>query len=64
MLTIEQVMKRLQLSRSTVKQLIADGELDVVHIGTGRGRPRIPERALLDYINRRFSKGKRRTDKP
>lgn len=55
-LTFEQAMDRLHVSRTTLKRIIADGQIGVVRIGAGRGHPRIPERSLLEYINRRYEK--------
>lgn len=59
--TYEQVADRLAISPRTVARLVAKGEIGVVHIGAGKGHPRIPERAIVDYINRRYSKS---TPKP
>lgn len=52
--TYEQVAERLSVSTRTVGRLVTDGEIAVVRIGAGKGHPRIPERAILDYINRRY----------
>lgn len=52
LLTIEHVAEILQVSRSTVSRMIAARELDVIRVGTGRGRPRITKRSLLDQLNR------------
>ena len=52
--TLDETATLLEVSRSTVKRLIASGELAVVHIGAGRGTPRVPQRAILDYVNRRY----------
>lgn len=51
-LTVEEAAQKLHRSRRTVERLIAAGELDVIHIGSGRGRPVITRRAIEDYLNR------------
>jgi excisionase family DNA binding protein len=50
-LTVEQVMDRTQLSRSTVYALMASGDLESVE-GLGRSK-RIPESALRDWSHLR-----------
>ena len=52
--TLDETAELLEVSRSTVKRLISSGELAVVSIGTGRGTPRVPQRAILDYVNRHY----------
>lgn len=52
LLTIEQAAKFYRCSRATINRMIAGRELDVVRIGSGRGRPRITKRSLLDHLNR------------
>jgi len=54
--TYDQVADRLSVSPRTVARLVAKGEIAVVRIGSGKGHPRIPERAIVDYINRRYRK--------
>lgn len=46
----------LSVSRATLDRLIAAGDLDVVRVGTGRGRVRITQRALDDYTYRRTTR--------
>jgi excisionase family DNA binding protein len=53
LLTVDQSAQILGVSRSTVGRMIANRELDVVRVGSGRGRPRITRRSLLDHINRK-----------
>lgn len=53
MLTAQQVADRLNVSRSTIYNLIKDGSLRSHRIGKGRVRPkglRIPESAVDDYL--------------
>lgn len=52
MKTQEQAAAFLGVSQRTLRRLVHDGELSVVRIGSGRGRPMITVRALLDYANR------------
>lgn len=47
LLTIKQAAGMLNLGRSTVYQLIADGRLDVVHIGRSA---RVPVDAITKFI--------------
>lgn len=56
LLTVDEAADLLQLSRATIYRMIADRELDVVRIGSGRGRVRITRRALLDHLNRRVTR--------
>ena len=48
LLTVKQAAGVLNLGRSTVYQLIADGRLDVVHIGRST---RVPVDAITKFIN-------------
>jgi excisionase family DNA binding protein len=63
LLTVEEAADVLQISRATVYRMISDRELDVVRIGSGRGRPRITRRALLDHLNRRVTRADVRRSK-
>jgi len=56
LLTVDEAAELLQLSRATIYRMISDRELDVVRIGSGRGRARITRRALLDHLNRRVTR--------
>ena len=49
LLTIKQVAEWLQLSRSRIYELLADGSLPSVTIGRAR---RIPRRALIELASR------------
>lgn len=40
----------------TLWRIIAAGDLRTIRIGSGRGRARIPHRAVLEYINQRATK--------
>jgi excisionase family DNA binding protein len=48
LLTVKQAARVLNLGRSTVYQLIADGRLDVVHIGRST---RVPIDAITKFIS-------------
>jgi excisionase family DNA binding protein len=48
LLTVKQAAGMLNLGRSTVYQLIADGRLDVVHIGRST---RVPIDAITKFIS-------------
>jgi excisionase family DNA binding protein len=48
LLTVKQAAAVLNLGRSTVYQLIADGRLDVVHIGRSA---RVPVDAITKFIS-------------
>ena len=55
LLTVPQAAQVLAIGRSTAYELIAAGELEVVHIGRS---VRVPVRALEDYVERlRASRG-------
>jgi excisionase family DNA binding protein len=54
--TYEEVGERLSVSARTVARLVSTGELGVVRIGAGRGHPRVPEREIVDYLNRRHKR--------
>jgi excisionase family DNA binding protein len=49
LLTVERAAERLELSRTKVYELIADGELESIKIGGSR---RVPAAALHDYVER------------
>lgn len=49
-LTLDQVADLLQVSRPTVDRLVRAGRLSTIRIGTGRGHPRVTERALAAYV--------------
>ncbi|MFB7778847.1 helix-turn-helix domain-containing protein [Streptomyces bauhiniae] len=54
MLTIPQVMARLQLGRSTVYDLLRTKQLDSITLGRAR---RIPVHSLTDFIRTRLEQG-------
>jgi excisionase family DNA binding protein len=54
--TYEETGERLNVSARTVARLVKNGEIGAVFIGVGRGRPRIPEREIVDYLNRRHKR--------
>lgn len=43
----------LRVSVHTIDRMIANGDVDVVRIGSGRGRVRFTRAALLESVNRR-----------
>jgi excisionase family DNA binding protein len=49
LITIKQAAQVLNLGRSTIYELIADGQLEVVHIGRSA---RIPTDAITALVNR------------
>ncbi|MFD7089245.1 helix-turn-helix domain-containing protein [Streptomyces sp. NPDC059896] len=51
LLTVPQVMARLQLGRSAVYDLLRSGQLASITLGRAR---RIPTRALTDFIRTRL----------
>lgn len=55
MLTVKDVMNRLNLSKPTIYRLVENGEIPVIRIG---GSLRFEEREIEDFIN---SKRERRT---
>lgn len=50
--TVRETAERLHRSVSTVRRMIRSGDLPVVRIGHGRGRPGVPESAITDYLTR------------
>jgi excisionase family DNA binding protein len=42
----------LRVSTATINRMIANRDVEVTRIGSGRGRVRITKRALLDHANR------------
>jgi excisionase family DNA binding protein len=60
LLTVDEAADVLHRSPKTVYRMIADRSIDVVYVGAGRGRPHIPRRAILDYLNRRTVRAARR----
>jgi excisionase family DNA binding protein len=52
LLSVKDAAARLNVSRALVYSLIAGRRLRFVRVGNGRGRIRIPEDALDEYVNR------------
>jgi excisionase family DNA binding protein len=50
--TVREAAKRLEASESLVYSLVAAGKLRYCRIGHGRGRIRIPEDAVVEYLAR------------
>lgn len=48
--TLDQVAEMLQVSRPTVDRLVRAGRLSTIRVGSGRGHPRVTERALTAYV--------------
>lgn len=48
--TLDQVAEMLQVSRTTVDRIVAEGRLSTIRVGSGRGHPRVTERALTAYV--------------
>ncbi len=46
----------LGVTRSTIYRMISAGEIDVTHMGSGRGRVKITKRAILDHLNRKTTR--------
>ena len=56
LLTPDQAADLLGISRATVYRMIRERQIEVVRVGTGRGRARITRRALVDGLDRRVVK--------
>jgi excisionase family DNA binding protein len=52
--TLTEAAKAASVSVSTMKRLIARGQIDVYRTSP-RGRIYIPHRAVVDYLNRQFT---------
>lgn len=59
LLTVMQISQRLNMSRSFLYQELASGKLEHYKLGNIKGRIRVSERQLMDYLNT-FRKGKQR----
>jgi excisionase family DNA binding protein len=59
LLTVDAAAAFLHVSASTINRMIANREVEVVRIGSGRGRVRITKRALLDHVNRKVTRATR-----
>lgn len=64
MLTVKQVAERLQVSASTVYALCEKGEVPHRRIGLGRGRIRIAESDLQEYLDRKKVGGRKEAPAP
>lgn len=51
-MTVKQAATRLEVSVSLVYGLVAAGKLKYCRVGNGRGRIRIPEDAIGEYLAR------------
>lgn len=49
--SIEEVAEALGVAQSTVRKMVATGQLPVRRIGVGRGRLIIPAKAIEDLLN-------------
>lgn len=61
LLTVERAAERLDIGRTRVFELIAEGEIESVKIGRAR---RIPADALTAYVNRLRAEQSRATAAP
>lgn len=52
-LPLSAVAKALNVSEPTIRRMVSRGEIEIVRIGSGRGRLYVTRRALTDYVNRR-----------
>lgn len=59
LLTALQISQRLDMSRSFIYQELASGRLEHYKLGNIKGRIRVSERQLMDYLDA-FRKGKQR----
>ncbi|MFD8494234.1 helix-turn-helix domain-containing protein [Amycolatopsis sp. NPDC059657] len=48
--TVKQTAEQIGRSVSTVRRMIRHGQLPAVRVGSGRGRPEIPETAIVEYM--------------
>jgi len=48
----------LHINRRSAERIVSTGQIDVIRVGAGRGKVRIPRRAVTDYINRRATKAR------
>ena len=51
-MTVKQAAERLEVSPSLVYSLVAAGKLRFCRVGHGRGRIRIPEDPIGEYLSR------------
>jgi excisionase family DNA binding protein len=52
-LDVGEAAKFIGVSPSTINRMIANRELRIVRVGSGRGRVRITKAALLEHVNRK-----------
>lgn len=52
LLTVEEARQILGIGKTTMYKMVETRAIDVVRVGSGRGRLRIPRRAILDHLNR------------
>jgi len=60
LMTVEEAARVMHRSRQTLYRLIEARAIDVVYVGSGRGRAHVTRRAILDYYNRRTVRAARR----
>lgn len=53
LLTVEEVARRLDVSKSLVYRLFADRDMEQIRVGTGRGRILVSEEELERYLSDR-----------
>ena len=60
LLTVREAASVMHVSPMTLYRLIDARALDVVRVGSGRGRLHVTRRAILDLYNRRTVRAERR----
>lgn len=64
-LTPDEAAIKLKVTAEQVRSLIRQGQISAINVGTGKKRPlyRITQRALNDFLNRRWQPGSARQNK-
>ena len=52
LLTSDEVCERLKLSKRTLRDMVDQGKIPVLMVGTGSGRPRFDWQEVVDAIRR------------
>jgi excisionase family DNA binding protein len=56
LLTIPDVARMLSLGVSTVRRMVATGEIDAIRIGPADGRIRVTREAVAEYLARKSAR--------
>ena len=55
MLDVSEAAQKLGVSEDTIYRMVGRRDIDYVRVGSGRGRIKISQAAIVDYLNRHLT---------